>query len=227
MLVRTKLWYLDNFNFRHVLSLEERKRVAGTAVMEHVPKKQVLYFPSETADCVYILKEGKVKIYRSTADGKEIILNIINPGEIFGELGITGQQEREETAEVMEDAVVCMISLKDMQELMQDMPGLNREILKCLGGRVMKVQSRLESLICKNAEERIRSLIREIAAEHGRSIAGDPGRIEVKLGLTHSEIARLTATCRQSVSTILGELQKAGIIKYDRRRISIKDISLL
>ena len=91
----------------------------------------------------------------------------------------------------------------------------------------MKVQSRLESLICKNAEERIRSLIKEIAMKHGRSIAGDPVQIEVRLGLTHSDIAKLTATCRQSVSTILRELEKEGIIKYDRRRISIKNISLL
>jgi CRP-like cAMP-binding protein len=227
MLVRTKLWYLENFNFRKVVTLEERRKIAGTAVMEHVPRKQVLYFSRDTSDCVYILKEGKVKIYRRTTDGKEIILYIISPGEIFGELGIAGQQEREEAAEVLEDAVVCVINLSDLQELMQAMPGLNTEILKRLGSRVKKVQSRLESLICKNAEERIRSLIKEISLEHGRIIAGDPKHIEVKLGLTHADIAKLTATCRQSVSSILRELEKGGVMKYDRRRISIKNISLL
>jgi CRP-like cAMP-binding protein len=227
MQAHSKLWYLENFNLRHILTLKERKRIAGTAVMQHMSRKEVLYFPAETWDCVYILKEGKVKIYRQTPDGKEIILNIISPGELFGELGIAGQQEREEVAEVLEDAIVCSIALKDMQELMQCMPNLNTEILKRLGSREKKVQNRLESLICKNVEQRIRSLIREIAQEHGRVIAGNPGQIEVKSGLTHAEIAKLTATCRQSVSSLLRELEKQDLIKYDRRRIYIKDLSLL
>ena len=227
MLVRSKLWYLENFNLRQILTLEERKKLAGTAVMEHVARKQVLYFSSDASDCVYILKEGKVKIYRKTTDGKEIILNIIRPGEMFGELGITGQQEREEIAEVLEDAVVCIINLQDMQELMQSMPNLNREVLKRLGNRVTKIQSRLESLICKTAEQRIRSLIKEIALEHGRMIAGNPEQIELKLSLTQSEIANLTATSRQTVSTYLNDLEKQEIIKYDRCRIYIKNLSLL
>lgn len=227
MLVRTKLWYLESFNLRQVLTLEERRQLAGTAVMQHVSRNEVLYFPAEASDSVYILKEGKVKIYRQTPDGKEIILNIIMPGEIFGELGLAGQQEREEAAEVLEDAVICVIPLKDMQQLMQCMPSLNTEVLKRLGTRVKKVQSRLESLICKNAEQRIRSLIKEIAQEHGRIIAEDPDQVEVKLGLTHADIAKLTSTCRQSVSTLLKDLERQDLIKYDRKRIYIKRLSLL
>lgn len=227
MLVRSKLWYLENFNLRQILTLEERRKIAGTAVMQHVPKKEVVYFSNQTSDCVYILKEGKVKIYRQTPDGREIILNILSPGELFGELGIAGQQEREEVAEVMEDAVLCRIKLEDMQGLMQDMPSLNTEILKRLGARVKKIQSRLESLICKNSQQRIRFLLKEIALEHGRTIAGDPEQIEIKLHLTHADIAKLTATCRQSVSSFLKELENLGLIKYDRRRIYIKNLSLL
>jgi CRP-like cAMP-binding protein len=224
---RSKLWYLENFNLKEILTLDERKKIAGTAVMQHVPKKEVLYFPSEPSTSIYILKEGKVKISRLTADGKEIILSIIRPGEIFGELAITGQQEREELAEVLEDSVVCMISLQDMKSLMYTIPSLNTEILKCLGARVKKVQCRLEAMICKNTEQRIRALIREVAEEHGRVIAGNPGQVEVKLGLTHADIAKLTSTCRQSVSMLLRELEKKGLIKYDRRRIYVKDLSLL
>lgn len=227
MQARSKLWYLENFNFRQFLTLTEREIIAGMAVMHQVVRKEILYFPDEASDNIYILKEGKVKIYRKAPNGREIILNIVNPGELFGELGIVGQQEREEVAEVLQDAVVCTIALQDMQELMQCMPNLNIEILIHLGNRVKKVQSRLESLICKNVEQRIRSLLKEIAQDYGRIIAGDPEQIEIKLGLTHSDIAKLTGTCRQSVSYFLRDLEKQGLIKYDRRRIYIKDISLL
>lgn len=227
MHTHSKLWYLNNFNLGQILTLEERRKIAGTAVMQHVPKKEVLYFSAEASSCVFILKEGKVKMYRQTSGGKEIILNIINPGELFGELGLAGQPERGEIAEVMEDAVVCIIPLEEMQKLMGDIPSLNVEILKRLGARIKKVQNRLESLICKNSEQRIRFLIREIAQEHGRPIAGDPEQVEIKLSLTHADIAKLTATCRQSVSSQLKELEKRGIIKYDRKRIYIKRLFML
>ena len=227
MLTCSNRIYLENFNLRKILTMEERRIVARTVVMQHVPKKEVLYFENEFSDCVYILKEGKVKIYRKAPNGKEIVFNIMRPGELFGELGITGQQEREEVAEVIEDAVVYIIPLKDMLLLMEYIPSLNREILKRLGNRVKKVQARLESLIYKNAKERISSLIREIAQEHGRPIAGNPVHIEVKLGLTYADIAKLTATCRQTVSALLKDFEKQGIIKYDRSRVYIKDISLL
>jgi CRP-like cAMP-binding protein len=114
-----------------------------------------------------------------------------------------------------------------MKELMRCMPNLNIEIFIHLGNRVKKVQNRLESLICKNVEQRIRYLIKEIAADYGRIIAGDPRQIEIKLGLTHADIAKLTGTCQQSVSSFLGDLEKQGLIKYDRRRIYIKDLSQL
>lgn len=227
MQTRSKLWYLESFNLRKILTMDERRKVAGTAVMQHIPKKGVLYFPSEPSDSIFILKEGRVKISRFTADGKEMILSIINPGELFGELAITGQEEREETAEVLEDAVVCIISLDDMRNLMQSIPSLNAEILKRLGSRLKKVQNRLEAMICKNTEQRIRALLREMAEEHGRMIAGDPKQVVIKLSISHSDIAKLTASCRQSVSMLLRELEKQDLIKYDRKRIYIKDLSLL
>jgi CRP/FNR family cyclic AMP-dependent transcriptional regulator len=128
---------------------------------------------------------------------------------------------------VLEDAVVCIIKLEEMKNLMQSIPSLNTEMLKRLGSRIKKIQNRLESLYSKNTEQRIRTLLREIAEEHGRVIAGDPKQIELKLTLTHADMAKLTATCRQSVSMLLRKLEKQGLIKYDRRRIYIKDISLL
>lgn len=227
MLVRSKFWYLENFNFRHTLTVEERKKVAEMVVMQTVPKKEVLYFSSQSSHCVYLLKEGKVKVYRKAADGKEIILNIIGPGGLFGELGLAGQEEREEVAEVIEDVIVCKITMEDMRELMDSIPSLNTEILNRLGSRFKKVQSRLESLICKNAEERIRSTIKELALEHGRVIAGNPEQIELRLTLTHADIAKLTATSRQDVNKLFRKLEKKDLIKYDRRRIYIKNISLL
>lgn len=227
MNTHSKLWYLENFGMLKALSKEEKEKLDIMAVMRHTPKKQVLYFPTDSSSSIYMLKAGKVKISRLMPDGKETILTILGPGEIFGELGITGQQEREEIAEVTDDAIICVVNIKDLQDMMKDNPQFNLEILKFIGFRLKRVQNRLESLIFKNAEQRIRSLIKELAEDHGRIIAGNENCREVKLGLTHEDIAKLTATSRQTVTTQLNELEKNGLIKYDRKRISITDLSQL
>jgi CRP/FNR family cyclic AMP-dependent transcriptional regulator len=223
----SKLWYLENFGMLKAHSKVEKEKLDNMAVMRNAPKKQVLYFPADSSNSIYMLKAGKVKISRISPEGRELILTILGPGEIFGELGITGQQEREEIAEVTDDAVICVVNIEDLQHMMKDNPKFNTEILKFIGFRLKRVQSRLESLIFKNAEQRICSLIKELAEDHGRPIAGDENYREIKLGLTHEDIAKLTATSRQTVTTQLNELEKSGILKYDRKRISIKDLRQL
>lgn len=227
MQAQSKLWYLENFGMLKALSKEEKEKLDGMAAMRHVPRKQVLYFPSDSSNSIYLLKAGRVKISRISPEGKEIILTILGPGEVFGELGITGQQEREEFAEVTDDAIICVVDIKDLQKMMKENPKFNTEILKFIGFRLKRVQSRLESLIFKSAEQRIRSLIKELGEDHGRTIAGDENQREVKLRLTHEDIAKLTATSRQTVTTQLNELEKNDLIKYDRKRIYIKDLRQL
>lgn len=224
---QSKLWYLENFGMLKALSKEEKQKLDNLAVMRHVPNKQVLYFPADSSSSIYLLKAGKVKVSRMSPDGKEIVLTILGPGEIFGELGIIGQQEREEIAEVTDDAIICVIGIKELQDMMKGNPKFKMEILKFIGFRLKRVQNQLESLIFKSAEQRIRSLIKEQAQVHGRAIAGDENQFELKLGLTHENIAKLAATSRQTVTTQLRELERSGIIKYDRKRIYIKDLRRL
>jgi uncharacterized protein (DUF427 family)/CRP-like cAMP-binding protein len=216
-----------SLNLNEVLSIDEWRKIAGRAAIQHVHKKQILYLPTEPSDNLYILKEGKVKISRFSPDGKELILSIISPGGLFGEFAITGQHQREEMAQVLEDAAIYIIHPEDMWDLMQTNPSLNFNILKQLGNRVEKLQSRLEVMTFKSTEQRILALIKEIAQEHGHIIAGDPHQREIRLALTQADIAKLSATSRQSVSTFLKYLEKQGLIKYDRRRIYIQDLSLL
>lgn len=228
MEANTKLWYLENFSLAQVLSKEEIKILDKLAVMKKKSKHQVLYFPSDSADTIYILKKGQVRISSISPEGKEIIISIVGPGEIFGEIAIPEQpEERQEIAKITEDALLCMVKVEDIKEMMSHNPRLNMAIFKLIGLRLKKVQSRLESLIFKTADKRIASFIKEIADEHGRKILGAPDMREVKLGLSHADIAKLTATSRQTVTTVLNALEKKGIITYDRKRIKIKDYPAL
>ena len=91
------------------LSSDELMTMDDMAAMRNASKNQIIYFPEDTSNTIYMLKEGKVKISKQSPDGKEIIMAFLHPGEVFGELSITGQEKREEIAEATEDAVICVV----------------------------------------------------------------------------------------------------------------------
>ena len=226
-MAQTKLWHLENFSMLDILTKSEMQALDRMSVMRNMPRNQMIYFSEDTSDTVFLLKKGKVKISRISESGKEMILAILGPGDIFGELSITGQLKREEIAETTEDAVICSVSIADFQRMMEMNPKFNLQVTKFIGFRLKKIQSRLESLVFKTAEQRVRFLLKELAEEHGRQIINNPEERVVKMRLTHEDIAKLSATSRQTVTSVLNDLEKHGLISYDRRRIFVKKYSQL
>jgi len=220
---KTKIWFLENFSMLKVLKPDELKMLDSMAIMTDVPKKQILYFSEDSANSIYLLKKGKVKISKISPTGKEMIMGILGAGEVFGELSLTGQEKREEIAEVTEDAVICKVKIDDFEMMMGKNPKLNFQVTKLIGFRLRKIQNRLQNMVFKNSEQRIKSFIYEMGDEMGRSILGEENQKMVEIKLTHDDIAKLTATSRQTVTMVFCDLEKENIIKYDRKRIYIKD----
>ena len=224
--IEKKMWYFNDFNMLKVLSEEEKMQMSHMVTDKATSKKEVIHFSDDSANNIYFLKKGKVKISKYSNDDKEMILSVLGPGEIFGETGVMGAESYGTVAEVMEDAIVCSLSINQLNQMLEKNPAFNFSVTKLIGLRYMKVQSRLESLVFKTAPERIRGFIKEMADEHGKTLANGI-EIEVKLKLKHEDIAKLTATTRQSVTTELNNLEKEGVILYDRKRILIKDYKAL
>lgn len=221
-----KLWYFNDFNLLEALSNEEKMQMSEMAGMYEKPRKEIIFFSGDSADKIYFLKKGEVKISKYSEDGKEMILSVLGPGEIFGETGVLGSASHGAVAEVMEDAIVCSLSIEQLNAMLVNNSAFNFSITKLIGLRYLKVQSRLESLVFKTAPERIRIFIKEMADEHGKKLVNG-SEIEVKLKLKHEEIAKLTATTRQSVNSELNQLEKEGVILFDRKRILVKEYSKL
>lgn len=227
MEAKSKLWYFENFSMLSTLSMKEMEMLDKISQMRKASKSQVIYFPEDASNSIYMLKAGKVKITRISSEGKEIIMAILGPGEIFGELAITGQEKREEVAEASEDTVLCSVGIEELKKMMAMNSKFNFQITKLIGFRLKKIQSRFESLIFKSAEERIKSFIKELAEEHGKEILGNPNERIINLHLTHDDIAKLTATSRQTVTTVLNDLEKKGMLSYDRKSIFVKQLTKL
>lgn len=224
---QTVHWYLENFSFFSILTVEDRLKLGEVASKHLITKDSVVYCTGDAARCFYLVKEGKVKIIRRSDTGKEIILAMLGPGEIFGELCMVGQEAREEIAIAAENSLVCLFQANDFQHLMDNNPKLSLQITKLIGLRLKKVQRRLESLIFRTSEERIRDFLKDLAKEYGYTIANTPCEIAIPVRITHDDIGKLTATSRQTVTSVLKSLEKASILTYDRHRIYIKDLGRL
>ncbi|MCH7613645.1 MAG: Crp/Fnr family transcriptional regulator [Candidatus Marinimicrobia bacterium] len=224
MAEKTKLWYLENFNLFSGMapkSMEEMERVSR---MKTNKKKEIIYFPDERSDTIYILKEGKVKLSRIAEDGRTTTMQLIGPGEIFGEGSLLGQEKHENIAEVVEDAVICTISKDMFQEMMKDNPSLNMSITKFIGFRLRTIQTHVEDLVFKNAQERIESFLKRYVKNFGKKMVDG---WMIRPFLKHQEIADLTATARQTVNMVLNELSEKGTIKYTRRFLKVIDTTWL
>jgi CRP-like cAMP-binding protein len=218
MAEKTKIWYLQNFNLIKGMDESSMDMMDQKSKMKKSSKREIIYFPEERSDNIYMLKEGKVKISRVSEDGKKMTLHLIGPGEIFGESAILGQDKRENIAEVVEDAVICSINRTMFQEMLTNNPKLNLSINKFIGLRIRKIQAHVEDLVFKDAKERVVAFLKRYAKTFGKEMIDG---WMVRPFLTHQEIADLTATSRQTVNSILNDLVSNQDIKYTRRYFQV------
>ncbi|MEM1407822.1 MAG: Crp/Fnr family transcriptional regulator [Bacteroidota bacterium] len=221
----TNLWYFQDVDLFNMLCPHKVKTIAERHKFNYFKKNDFVYFTNEKAKNIYMIANGRIKIGHYNDEGKEVVKAILGEGEIFGELVLTGEEVRTDFAQAMDDnTTVCPVSLEDMQALMVDNKELSFKIYKLIGLRIKKLERKIESLVFKDARTRIIEFLKDAAAWKGKKV-GFETMIPTKL--THKDIANLTGTSRQTVTTILNELKESNLIYFDRRKILIRDLEEL
>jgi len=220
----SSLWYLENIDVKDVFCPGKMEAQEGNHPINSFQKGAYIYVQNDDADKVYFISEGRVKIGTHSDNGKEITKAILSVGEIFGELSMAGVNKRRDYAMAMEDTMICILSVSDMKGLMRDHSALNLFFMNLIGSRALEMERRLESLVFKDSRTRVIDFLLELAEKKGRPVGFET---LVKRFMTHQEIANLTATSRQTVTTILNELRSDNIITFNRRRLLIRDLDKL
>ncbi|PHN03674.1 Crp/Fnr family transcriptional regulator [Flavilitoribacter nigricans] len=218
------LWFLENIDISGLFCPKKMDSAHEAQTHKTFKKGDYIYLPEEHADKVYFLTEGRVKIGNYGDSGKEITKTILGPGEVFGELSLIGQTERRDFAYAMEKTSCCVLTVDEMKNLMRDHGGLNLFLMKIMGSRVLQMEQRLESLVFKDSRTRIVEFILEMAEKRGQRVGYE---YVVRKFITHQEIANITATSRQTVTTVLNELRNKNLLTFDRRRLLIRDLDAL
>lgn len=213
-----KLWYLKHINLFSTLSQAELQEIERITRMQEVKKRQPLYLPGDPSNTIYLLKKGRVKIATTASSGKEITFDILEPGEIFGELEVLEDAPRHTMAETLDDALICALSREDFDRYLRDHPNLTVQLTKLIGLRLRKIQSRIEDLVFRDAPARLAHLLLELSKTQGVPVTSG---IRIRAKLTHQEMANLIGCSRETVSTILGQFREQAFIRTDRRTITI------
>lgn len=192
--------------------------------MTHFDKGAYIYMQGDEANDVYIILKGKVKIGSYLGDDKDIVQDILTEWDIFNESALMNYTKRSEYALAMENVELSVIPISMMSKLLIKYPELNLLLMKIFSDKMEDKQNRLEALIFKNSRTRIIEFLINSVRNKGQRIGYE---WVIRNFYTHQDIASLTSTSRQSVTTLLNDLRNKNIIQFDRKRILIRDLDLL
>ncbi len=225
---QSSIWYLENLDLLSFICPTKMAN-GGMEVMHEATKTfkkgEFIFFQNQPAQNIFLLHEGRVKVGTYSDEGREIIKAILQPGEIFGELAIMGEENRKDFAQAMDDEVgCCVMALDDMRSLMYEDKEFSLKVTRWLGLRIQRTERRLESLVFRDARGRVVDFLKDLATEKGKKVGTET---LVNHFFAHKDIASLTATSRQTVTSILNELREQNLIYFDRKRLLIRDLDKL
>jgi CRP-like cAMP-binding protein len=216
------IWYLRSCELFDSLDADEMREFVERGRLISFSRGEQIYAEGDPGNLVYFIKRGGVKIITSNADGKEIALAYLKELELLGETALVDDAPREQRAIATEDCCLIAFEASHIEELMQRKPELSLSLTKFVGLRLRKLQTRLQHLMFRSPLQRLASLLLELAEDFGEK---DPrtGDMEIKLRITHSEIASLIGVTRESVTYAMGQLELDELIRVVKRRIYLSD----
>jgi len=216
--MENKVWYLrQNRLFEQAGddAIDGGDKIFTTCVY---PKKSMIFDQGDPTRVVFLIKRGKVRITRLTADGKEVTVAVLGAGDMFGEETLFDDQPRMTHAVCMEECLLCTAKADDLFALLSRNPTLALNVAKILSDKLVDASATMEDLAYAKISDRLLHLFDRLAAEHGVKTE-DGTSIDVRL--THADIASLVGSTRETVSLEMSNLAKSGAIRYDGKRITL------
>jgi len=205
-----KIEYFKNIQLFSSLTDEELYQLTNKMVVKHFKKNEIILHEDDTSNFMYIILNGKVKVFQSTQEGKETILAMHQSGNFFGEMSLIDGKTALATVIAMQDSTVAIISKKDFHSLIFTQNKTLENLLQIFCSRLRESWDKIQMLNYKNSSERIKRLFAMLSNEYGKRT--DEGVI-LNIKLTHQDIANMSGLTRETVTRIMSKWHKDGEIK--------------
>ncbi|MBA2713623.1 MAG: Crp/Fnr family transcriptional regulator [Rubrobacteraceae bacterium] len=224
LLPKEKLRLLSMVDVLEPLSGEELEEFGRRVPDTHVERGQVFYAPGDESEALFMLKRGKVRIYKVSPDGWEFTLAVVEAGTMFGEMALTAQRMREAYAEATEPSDICVLRRGDLERIVRANPDVGLAMMRVLSERLRACEERLEDIGFKSVSARLASLVLQLAKSEGIMTSEGP---RIPTHYTHQQLATMIGASRESVTRAFTKLQGEGAVELKDRRIYLKDVDTL
>jgi CRP-like cAMP-binding protein len=206
------------------LSKQEIEHLNSRLPDRHLENGQIFYCPEDPSERLFILQKGKVRIFRTTPDGREFTLAVVESGTVFGEMALMGQQLEGAYAQAMEPSKVSTMAKVDLERLVLEKPEVGLRIMQVLSERLRRQEARLEDVSMKDVHARLAGIIVLLVESEGvRTSTG----YRIPTHYTHERLGTMIGANRVAVTRAFGLLQDVGAVELRRRLIYVTDIGAL
>ncbi|UIO41518.1 Crp/Fnr family transcriptional regulator [Brevibacillus brevis] len=206
--------FLSRINLFQSLSEAELAQLEPATPMEVVKKGTMISSPHLELKRLFLIKAGKVRLYKLSTDGKELTIDLLGTGHVFGEIGTFTISSTNMYAEAWEDSVICSIDKGQFEELILEKPRLALHFIEIVSNRLQEVEEMMELMAYGSVRQRLVYLLGRLCEKYGGERQADaPEWIELAVNLTHQELATMMGCIRETVTETLHELTVEGIVK--------------
>ncbi len=201
-------------------SLPQRdwEKVKGLFIEKRFGKDDYIFFEGDPASWLGVVLGGRVKMIKHSEAGKDVVLDVISPGEILGEVAAFNGEPHPVTAQAMEPAVVAIIHQSDYLRLLKEYPALALGVIEEQGRRLREAQDMIKSMAVERVERRVARILLKLAATTG---ASNENGIIIELPLTRQDIAEMTGTTVETAIRTMSKFRKKGLVRTKRGQVTI------
>jgi CRP/FNR family transcriptional regulator len=215
---------LPHANVLALMTKRDHSDLNSLAQLQSFKKGDLLFHAGAPSRHVYFLRSGRIKIYQPCPCGKEVILWFCFPGDMFGFAEVVQGEGRVVNAVACETSEVLSITQAQFADFLQTHPAASLLVMQALSCRLRALGEFVVNLVNDDVQTRIMKLILRLRASRGVRDAQD---VQLDIALTHQEIADMVGATRQTVTSILSDLQRRGLLRQEHRRIHIERPELL
>ena len=201
------------------LSDDDISSLGRLAIRKHYAKDNVVFFENEEGDFFFMILDGRIKVTILGDDGREVILSLLGPGDFFGEMALLDNEPRSATAIAVEDSELLSLHRTDFQSVLTDNRTITAGLIKVLSGRLRRANHQISTLALLDVYGRVARVIVDMAREEGRRLKD--GRIAFRRA-THQEIANRIGTTRETVTRMLKDLERQGLIHVEGKELVVQ-----
>ncbi|HEX7279127.1 MAG TPA: Crp/Fnr family transcriptional regulator [Solirubrobacterales bacterium] len=203
---------------------EELERFSHVAVPRSFPAGTRVFHEGDDSDACYIVKEGSFRVTREHSDGRAITLATLGPGEIFGELAMLDGDKRSASAEALTEGELLALPANDVRALLARHPEISLKLVAGLVRRLRAANVRLSRQSFQTVPSRVAGILAQLSREAQDEGGGEGApEQEVTIQMNQTDLAQLAGTSRESVSRFLAELERAGVVRSGRGRVTVLD----